>query len=1291
MKDFDKSELFYPEKLIKLCRIMKFVFVLAFVSLTSLSANVFSQDQALTLRTQNATLQELFKEIEKQSDYRFFYNDELVMAANTVSLDVKDLSIDEILAKSLANTRLKYRKMANNLIVISSTELLQSIVVSGTVADATGEPMIGVNVFVKGTSIGSITDVNGRFSLNVPDNSAILVFSFIGYATQEIKVGNQRTINITLQEDNQQLDEVVVVAYGTAKKKDLTGSLTAIDTKMVVAQSTSTVSSVLEGVAPGVQVTGIDGQPGIDMSIRVRGLGSTNEGSSNALIVIDGVPMQNANALTTINPNDIASMSVLKDAASTSLYGSRGANGVVLITTKKGADGKPKITLDARWGVNTMTNNMVDLERDPAKIYEHQWLLNYNTYRYSDGKDYYNNGYTNSAATGGDYTHEEAALFASQHLFNYTTNSATLGANNKLGNWLIYSYPGWNDENNYARTGNGTTASATMLNTYLVGTNGKLNPQAKLMYNDTFYDELLKNRLRQEYNLSASGGTEKVDYHVSMGFLQDPSYISTSSFDRYSGRAVVNAKVNDWFKTGANVSYAYRKTSGQPAHYSDQGLTASRPTGDSQFNIFTAVNGEIPIQQLYAHDKDGNYILNADGSKKVNSAAGDGESWIGPTQQCSWGNLGGDILKKLATDKNEMESHFLTSRVYADVKFLKDFTFTANVAIDAAFDNVTRYLNSETGGAASLKGNFNKQNGTVFNLNSQQLLNWNHDFGKHHVDALAAHEYNMYSYEDMRFTSTYSLIPGFAAYGNFVSVYPGDRMLASASRYQNPGGSLSKVALDSYFGQANYNFDNKYYVSTSLRTDGSSKFKNTEQRWGTFWSIGGGWRITGEKFMEDTNEWLNNLKIRANYGVTGNQNGLGNYATYQTWSVGANYNATAAGTNPSRTPSGFILSQGAAVYENLTWENVHSVDIAVEFDLLNRIHGTVDWYNKETVNSFFNNVLSDAAEAFALTTSMTMNNAKLRNRGIEVDVSVDIFQTKDFYWSLGANGTHFNTILTKMPAGQGNNDIDNKVLYGNQMVTNGRLVYLRGEGRDYYGTYMYHYAGPDPNTGVPLFQHVVNEADHAAGLFASDAIGAVINTNRSDRMTDADRVEMGDALPDWIGGFNTTLRYKDFDLSAVIAYQTGGKAYWEDGIMYYQGDFSRDHAGAISSDLIGNTWTTENRNAKFPIAMNTAGNNSVAYGINGGSNGLNGAASTDLLMFSAAYYSLKNITIGYSLPKALSNIAGIGKLRVYVSGDNVFTKSAHKGLEPRMTLTGMHGTYAYPYLRVFNAGINIEF
>ncbi|MDR0699922.1 MAG: SusC/RagA family TonB-linked outer membrane protein, partial [Tannerella sp.] len=896
-------------------RIAQFVCVMFFIGMSSLSAK---PDQKLTIRNHKGTLSEFFKEIEKQSDYRFFYNDELVSIEKEVyQLDVNNKSVDEVLTSLLAYTGLRYKKLDNNLIVISTMELLENVNVTGSVTDAAGEPVIGANVVVKGsTTIGTTTDADGNFTLSVPNDDAVLVFSYIGYTTQEVRVGRQRTFRIVLQEDDVALEEVVVVAYGTARKKDLTGAISTIDAKSITAQSISTVSRALEGAVAGLQVSSVEGQPGVDMKIRVRGVGSTNEASSYALVVIDGVPAQVDNVLATINPNDIAGVTVLKDAASTALYGSRGANGVVLITTKKGTSGKAKITLDTRWGVNSMTNNMPDLVRDPATIYEHMWQLIYNTYRYSDGKLYQNNGYKNNVQNP-LHTHEEAALYASQHLFNYTGNSASL-TRNDLGNWMLYSFPGWNDASNYEITGSGDSQSATLQNNYLVGTDGRLNPAAQLMYNDTYYDILLKNRLRQEYNLSASGGNDKMDYHISFGVLDDPSYISISKFERYTGRAVVNGKITDWFKMGANVGYSHRLTSGQTARYGGDNTTLYQNRGDAQENIFAVVNRILPIIQVYARDKNGNYVLNADGSKKTIAANGDSYSPLGPT---STGGNSNDVVYRMENDKAEVLSRDISARTYAEVKFLNDFTFTANLSTDATFSQANNYRNGVIGRAANYGGALYRQNGTYVNLNTQQLLNWNRNFGKHHAEALLGHEYNEYTFDVIRFSSTRELIAGYDAYANFVGRYEG------GIGYPTPGGNESKLTMESYFARANYIYDDKYGLSASLRRDGSSKFKYADDRWGTFWSVGGSWRLSHEKFIrEATSGWLNNLKVRASYGVIGNQNGIGTYGGYQTWSYGARYTETTSGTG---TPASYTVSPGSFVNEHLTWENIHTTDIGV--------------------------------------------------------------------------------------------------------------------------------------------------------------------------------------------------------------------------------------------------------------------------------------------------------------------------------------------------------------------------
>jgi TonB-linked SusC/RagA family outer membrane protein len=1147
------------------------------------------------------------------------------------------------------------------LICVCATGLqAQNNGVSGSVTDVNGDPLAGVSVMIKGKGTGTITDADGNFNVNVSGDDAVLTFSFLGFKSQDIKAGARRTLKVVLEEDNLQLEEVVVIAYGTAKKKNLTGAITTVDSKVIGVQSNSSVTRSLEGAVAGLQVAAVDGQPGLDMGIRVRGLGTAEQNNANALVVIDGVPMEYGNPLSTINPKDIAGITVLKDAASTALYGSRGANGVVLITTKRGAAGKTKVSLEARWGINQAGPNMMKPMNDPKDIYEYVWQMNYNSYRYG-----INNGgsanYTTNVQNP-NHTHEEAALFASQHLFDY--NGTSTFQRNILGNWMLYNVPG----TVYTPTNAGNAnESATLSGAYLVDTNGKLNPNARLLESDTYDKYLLENRFRQEYNISASGGTGKLDYMISLGYLNDPSYISISQFERYSGRANVNAQAFDWLKIGANVSYANRTTD-SPPNRSGEG----RNMGDTHENVFAVMNGQNQLTQYYARDEKWNYKYDPNGRKVVHMRAGDTWSPLGPTAAPYNSS---DILRRMELDLDEQVSNDLNTRIYAEIKFLDDFTFTTNFAMDKYFMDRTKYRNSEMGRAAGV-GWFGKENWNTTNLNVQELLAYNRDFGKHHVDAMLGHEYNEYGRKWMYYRSTYELIPGYIAFVNFVGANTGDRFSAN-------GGGEDKFAMESYLGRANYTYDNRYYISASLRRDGSSKFKYAENRWGTFWSVGGGWRITAEEFMKGTESWLNNLKLRASYGIIGNQNGVGTYSGYQTWTYGATYQSS---TNGQGIPASYTLSQGAYVNDQLTWENLHTFDAGIDFSLFNRINATFDFYNRDNVNAIFAQPI-----AFSLgQNAVNKNVAQIRNRGFEVELSMDIIKTKDMLWTVSLNGTHYNTILKKLPDGLGSTLLDGNAMGG---ITGWSVagsnstdnIMLRGTGLPYYNIYLYKYEGVDQSTGLPLYYHKVTEADHKSGLFTDIPVGGGAKTTN---YSISDRYEQGDALPDWIGGVNTGFTYKNFDFTGVLAYQIGGKFFRKDYMYFhYANELQRDGGTiGLSRELIGNTWTPENTNAKFPMVLYNNGN-----GYGSGTMTPNGW--TDLALFNASYLSLKNITIGYSFPREWLVKLPVSSLRLFASGDNLLLLASHSGIDPRMSLVGGFDVdnYVYPYLRTYNLGINLDF
>lgn len=1169
------------------------------------------------------------------------------------------------------------------LLLIGVQAFAQSAV-SGKVTDEAGEPCVGANVLIKGTTTGTMTDLDGNYSLTDVRKGAILVFSSIGYTSQEVRLGSSSVVNVVLKSDADFLNEVVIVGYGTAKRKDLTGSLTQIDNKLIASQNSSSATKALEGAVPGIVYASVDGQPGNDAGLRVRGLGSTNVGASNALVIIDGVPAQGDNPLSNMNQEDIASITVLKDAASTAIYGSRGANGVILVTTKRGDSGRTKISFQARAGWNTVGSYKVGQVDNAAGIYEYLWQSIYNSYRYGvngagpalnkeTGEYYTNIGNPN-------VSHDAAAEFASQHLFNYIGLNDSFGRN-MLGNYMAYNVPGAT----YTPDGTGSSASSTMTGAYLVGTDGKINPNASLLYDDTYADALLKTGFRQQYDLSASGGSDKEDHYLSLGYLTDPSYVPNSRFERITGRANINVNLFKWLKVGANVGYTRSRTNYQGTYW------AARNSGSNQGNITRYVNGHTPIVPFYAHDAYGNYIYDKNGDKVRNYLYNSTYSPLGQTGN-NYGST--DIMYAMDNDIREDLTSTLNTRTYIEIPFLDHFTFRTDFAYDKINRTTTVYYNGTTGRAASIGGYFGKRMNDIEVMNLQHRLTYNQDFGKHHVDAMALFEDSDWEQQTVNWGSADEFIPGFLAAGNFVGRYYG------AGSAPTPGYGHDIERMRSWLGRANYIFADKYYVSGSVRRDGSSKFRK-ENRWGTFWSVGAGWRFTEESFMQDLRDsWLNNGKLRASYGVIGNQNGIGRYQTYRTWGYSTTYQTTNNGTGRP-TGDSYKLSMGGLVNTQLTWEETKTFDVGLDLTLFNRIDLTFDWYNRVTGNSQFNQPVSYLAMG---QTTLPRNIAELTNRGIELDINADIIRTKDIRWNVAFNITHYTTKLTDLPDdaipahAEGLPDgtwEDNQGSWasagGSQQAAN---VYLRGIGRDWFSLYMYKYAGIDQNSGLPMYFHRVTEADHAAGKYKDTEVGGSVKTTN---YANASKYEVGSAIPTFQGGFNTSFSYKNFYVNAQFAYQIGGKFFSRNYAEYLYNvvDAQMYRMMFVSKDVKGNTWTPDNTGAGFPMQWYPAGENSYFSGTS--ANGGNWSF-TDESLFSASYLRLKNLTLGYNVSKSLLNKLRIDKvvsnIKVFASSDNLFILSAAKAIDPTMSASGGYNdvdSYTFPNMRTYTIGINLDF
>ena len=1031
--------------------------------------------------------------------------------------------------------------------------------VSGTVKDANGNAIVGATVIVDGTTIGTNTGTDGSFRISAPANGNLLV-SFIGYEDQKIAIAGKTSIEVVLQDNYTAIEGVTVQTFGELKKKDLTGSITAVTAKDLQKMTVSSVANALEGAVPGIQSYSTTGQPGTDAAIYIRGIGSIN-GNQAALIVVDGVPY--SSALSTINPLDIESVVVSKDAAANALYGSRAANGVIFVTTKKGArNQKANITFEAKWGWNEMGVGEHETMHNPGDYYEWAYGGLYNYF------------------TANGYPHANAAAGAYNNLFNV------------LGNYMAYKLP----------EGETLIDFAT----------GKINPNAQLLYADNYDDYLFTKQFRQEYTLSISGGNDKVDYYVSGNFLDDPSYVIMSSFNRYSGRAAVNAQVTNWMKLGTNVSYSRRDTD-------DPGFGDGANTG----NVFLWTQWQAPVVPFYARDLDGNIRYNPDGTMMYENGGGSTLSPYGNTADMFNAlNINANPMESMSRDVNNMIRDNIYANAYVDITFLKDFKFTANFTLDNVYNYTTYFQNNEYGYGTSLNGFVQKSVSHYNSYNTQQMLNYKKSINDlHNVDVMIGHEFNKTDNNSLAAYKTNIFYPGVPELGNAVSAYldssTSERVITS---------------LEGYFARANYNYDDRYFLSLSYRYDGSSLFKYN--KWGHFWSVGGSWRITQEEFMKHA-LWVNDLRLRATYGVSGNQLNSA-YPYTNLWSIGE--------SNGQPT-----ISQSSVGNPDLSWERNNQVDVGLDFRLWDRVYGSFDWYNRRTHDLIWNR----PTPASTGLSSRLENVGVLQNSGFEFDITVDLIKSRNVYWNVGINGAFAQNKLIDYPAELGNAALGGDYVSG---------AFLRGKGKSYYNLYLFDYAGEDPETGGELYWKNTTDSD-----------GNVTGRELTSNFAEADQYEMGDALPDMTGGLRTTFRWKGLDLNIQTAFQIGGKQW--DGASANMYDPGRVMF-AVSDDLIGNTWTAENPNAEFPMLMNNGTWNFPASNVNA-------------LYRDASYFSLKNLNVGYTLPQKWTSKLSIESLRIFFNADNLCFVSAHDGFDPRMGFSSMSG-FIFPQARTFTFGVTIN-
>lgn len=845
----------------------------------------------------------------------------------------------------------------------TALSLGQTVQIRGTVTNAEdGLGIPGVTISVKGTTVGAMSNLDGTYSLNVPVGATHLVFSYVGKIKQEVEIADRTVINVSMVSDLQVMDEILVVAYGTAKKSSFTGSAELIQSDELAKIQTASVAKALEGAAPGIQVTGGTGQPGSSANIRIRGIGSVNA-SSAPLYVVDGAPFDGS--LSSINTNDIESITVLKDATSAALYGARGANGVIIITTKKGASGQPSMNFKASAGLVNRALPEYDRVTIP-QYYELMW-----------------EGWVNALDLGGTYTREEAVAIASGGTAN--------GIVGKLGGYNSYD-----------------VAAAS-----LIGTDGRLNPNANLLYYDDWNDELAQTGLRQDYNLSISGGNDQGSYFASIAYLDETGMVKWSDYNRITGRVGASSKVNKWLSFDATVSGATSKQNGFLA----EGTYTTNPF------YFGRMMG--PIYPIYQRNTDGTVKLDASGNPVYDMGGGSSVyKWAGHTRPYAPNS---NLMVTLPLDERSTALNSMSARVGTEITFLKDFKFRVSGNTDMNNYFYTTYQNNKFADAEAVKGRSTKEYEKVVSYTLNEILTWNKMFGQHNVSLLAGHENYLYNSSNVWATRT----------GYTITTTE----LVAGSVAEGSSSASDQYSLEGYLFQASYNYADKYYFSGSYRYDGSSRF-HKDSRWGSFWSLGGSWRLNEEDFLAST-MWIDNLKIKASFGEQGNDN-IGNYYGWQSlYSFDDRNNGNINGAVHSQLEN-----------RDLKWEKNTNINAGIEFGFFNRVRGVFEYFRRESSNLLFSVPLPESTGI----SSKWANIGTMKNTGVEIQLGVDIVKAGGFLWAIDINGTSYKNTITKMPTGPDGKP--QEIISGTKKLS---------EGHSIYDFWLRESAGVDPENGDQLY------------------------------------------------------------------------------------------------------------------------------------------------------------------------------------------------------------------------------
>ncbi|MBM1106824.1 TonB-dependent receptor [Aurantibacter crassamenti] len=1114
---------------------VKITFFFLLTALFQMNANTgYAQITKISLNLEEVTLREAFDEIESKTAFRFFYKNQDLQLNRKVTLKLKKKSIDVVLDKLFHNDVVTFEVYDTYIVlkkalpvvdskeesIMSPVDIMQSQV-NGVILDQNGVPLGGASIVEKGTSNGTQSDFDGNFVLDVEDD-AILVVSYIGFVTNEVALNGQQSINITLSENTAALEEVVVVGYGTKRKKDIISAVSVIDLEEVADVPAANVSRILLGQAPGVNVASSSGRPGQNLDISIRGMGSLGAGN-DPLWVVDGFPLESSDGL---NPTDIESISILKDAASTAIYGARGSNGVILVTTKKGRTGKTTVTLDVATGFqNVPESRRLDMM---------------------------------NAVQFGEFQ-------KSSWIDRYIASNGMEPAESEIPE-------------------------------------GIRNPENNTISTDWMDEILAKSPLFKKYDLSIASGNEKTTSLITLGYMNQDGVVIKTNFERFNVRVKVDNKVTDNITIGMNLSGSRtnERIIGAGTRHTPVGLALWVDPREPVYNEDGSFNA-------YLGDKDtpGDLIFNS----------------ANPVQ----------ILHEQKTTQN---TNRILANGYAEFKFLKDFTFKSTLNANIVNSRYNQFTPSTLSGfswnePAPNDADLSEQYMETFNWSADQLLS----YAKVLNDI---HSFNVL----LGYTSQESTVRSIDGDG---TKFPDDDI-----RFLQQAESLSAESAESswsllaYFAQLNYDYKNKYLVSATYRREGSSRF-GSNNRWGNFPAVSAGWRVSEEALLQNVS-WLTDLKLRASFGATGN-NDIGNYPSLST--LGSTNYITGGSFQ-----AGKILN--SLSNPNLGWEKSKQFDYGLDLTMFNNRLSFVAEYYKKTTTDMLLPVNIPVITGFETTFT---NIGKVENTGIELGLNYKTNITEDLKFR-----SNFNISFNKnkvLEIDGDNDEIRSGGIYGSHHVSQvGRPIAMLHGFR---------------NLGVFQSQAEIDASPTQDGAVPGSFKYFDANGDGEITYDFQDYVEIGNPHPEFVYAFNMGLDYKAFDFNVVFT-----------GAQNYEVFTTIEHT-TMNVDGVFNVETKAADRFRYTTMSGDAGPTSNFWKWEREGN--------SYYISDASHVWLRSLSLGYTIP--INEASFLDGVRVYVNGDNLHLFSSYPygnpqpndrgGLRPGVDET------PYPLARTISLGATLKF